>query len=401
MSSNDAIAYVVDGFPALSQTFVQNELRELAKLGIHPRVFSLYDPHGRDPEADDLPYTRLRSPSADPIAFLLTLARVTWRRPGAVARATALALARPSRLQLHALGRAIFLFDALGSWRPVRLHAHFARVSASTAMLAAAGLRCRFSFTAHANDIFQGPLDIERKLRRADLVVTVCEYNRRRIEAEWPGLASDLVIIPCGVQVDRFVRSRPYRRDPFTIVAVSRLVEKKGFDDLIRACGVLRDRGVEFQARILGDGNQRAKLEALISELRLGALVHLEGAKRPAEIRDALEDASVFCLPCVIAADGDLDSEPVVVKEALAMQVPCVVTDEVGNPEMVDETVGRLVPVHDPDALAAALAEVAVLPVDELRAMGEAGRRRVEVEFSLAQLAAELAASWQRVESAG
>ncbi|MDQ1402382.1 MAG: hypothetical protein QOG03_698 [Actinomycetota bacterium] len=396
-----SIAYVVDGFPVLSQTFIQNELRELARLGIRPHVFSLYDPTGLDASAGDLAFTRLLSPTKHPGAFIRAAARVARRRPGGLGRTIALALRRPSRLQLHALGRAIVLIDALGSSPPARLHAHFARASASTALLAAAGLRCRFSFTAHANDIFQGPFDVERKLQRADLVVTVCQYNRRRIEAQWPGLARRLVVIPCGVQVDRFRRHHPYRRDPFTIVGVSRLEEKKAFDDLVRACARLRDGGLAFRCRIIGEGTQRPLLERLIAELDLGALVTLEGAMTQDEIREVLEEASVFCLPCVVASNGDLDSQPVVVKEALAMEIPCVVTDEVGNPEMVDAEVGRLVPTRDPAALADALLTVSRLPEAELLVMGRAARKRVEERFSLAQLAAELAASWAESEGAG
>src|SRR5439155_8134350 len=137
------------------------------------------------------------------------------------------------------------LLDAVGGERLGRVHAHFAKMSASTAMLVAAALGARFSFTAHANDLFQWPFDVPRKLRRADVTITVCEYNRRRVVERW-GEVGNVVIVPCGVQPDRFRRTTPYHRDPFTILAESRLVVKKGFDDLIRACGHLRAVGVSF-----------------------------------------------------------------------------------------------------------------------------------------------------------
>jgi glycosyltransferase involved in cell wall biosynthesis len=386
------IAYICDGFPALSQTFVQNELRELHRRGIEPRVFALYRPDGPDPTAGDLAFTRLPSIRESP-AFAGALVRVVRRRPLGFMRMVALAAARPSRYQLHCLGRAVRLLDALGADSPERLHAHFARGSASTAMLAAAALGCPFSFTAHANDIFQAPFDVARKLRRADVTITVCEYNRGRIEAMWPGLGR-VVIVPCGVRPEQFRRGSPYRSRPFTVVAVSRLVEKKGFDVLVEACSRLRDDGLDFTCRIVGEGPERPRLETLVRHHHLETVVALEGAMTADGIRAALEEASVFVLPNVIAVDGDLDSQPVVTKEAMAMEVPVVTTDEVGNPEIVDSAVGRLVPVHDPAALAGAITELAVLDDGALRAMGEAGRRRIEEKLDLTRLVDDLVAAW-------
>lgn len=386
------VAYVCDGFPALSQSFVQNEVRELRALGREPRIFHLYDPDGPDPTAGDLPHTRLPSVRDEP-SFAGALLRVARRSPRGLARAVGLAMARPSRYQFHCLGRAVRLLDALGGDTPDRIHAHFARGSASTAMLAAAALGSRFSFTAHANDIFQRPFDVPRKLRRADVTVTVCDYNRRRIEASWPGLGR-LTIIPCGVQPQHFARATPYRNRPFRILSVGRLVEKKGFVDLVDACALLRDRGVRFDCEIIGEGPERRTLEGRIERHGLASVVRLAGAKTATEIRDSLEQATVFCLPCVIASDGDLDSQPVVTKEAMAMEVPVVTTDEVGNPEMVDETVGRLVPPRDPRSLADALGELAALDRDELAAMGRAGRRRVEERFDLRVQVRRLLQAW-------
>jgi colanic acid/amylovoran biosynthesis glycosyltransferase len=107
-------------------------------------------------------------------------------------------------------------------------------------------------------------------------------------------------------------------------------------------------------------------------------------------VRAALEEACVFSLPCRVAPDGDRDSQPLVVKEAMAMGLPVVGTAEVAMPEMVDESNGRLVPPEDIDALADALAQLAALDEDDLRALGEAGRRRVEAEFRLDEATARL-----------
>jgi len=353
-------------------------------------VFALYPHADLDTDAGDLDFTPLASSGRTPRAFAGALGRALTHHPLLFARMLAVALRRPTRLQLHSLAKAVLLADALGWQRPPRVHAHFARASASTAMLVAAGLGVPFSFTAHALDIFHKPFDVPRKLRRADITVTVCEYNRRYIAEHWPSLGN-VVVVPCGVDPDAFRRKQVYRRDPFTVAAVGRLVEKKGFADLIRACAILRDRSVDITCRVLGSGPEQSLLEGLVAEHRLEDVVRLEGSVPAAVVRAALESATVFCLPAIVAADGDRDSQPVVIKEAMAMELPVVGTDEVGIPEMVDDSTGRLVPPRDPIALADALEAMVKLDENELSAMGQRGRSRVEQRFALGDLVRRLA----------
>jgi glycosyltransferase involved in cell wall biosynthesis len=151
-------------------------------------------------------------------------------------------------------------------------------------------------------------------------------------------------------------------------VAVGRLVEKKGFRHLVEAAGELP--GVSFT--IVGAGPLEAELRALA-----GDRVDLVGARGPEEVRELLESAHLLAMPCVVAADGDRDSMPVVVKEALAMEVPVVASDEVGLPELVRPEWGRLVRPGDSRALAAAIRELLALPAQERAAMGRAGRAHV------------------------
>jgi glycosyltransferase involved in cell wall biosynthesis len=114
-----------------------------------------------------------------------------------------------------------------------------------------------------------------------------------------------------------------------------------------------------------------------VARLGLEGAVELVGARTHEEVRELLESAAVLAMPCVVSADGDRDTMPVVVKEALAMEVPVVASDEVGLPEVVREHWGRLVPPGDSTALAAALGELLDLPVETRAAMGRAGREFV------------------------
>jgi glycosyltransferase involved in cell wall biosynthesis len=166
-------------------------------------------------------------------------------------------------------------------------------------------------------------------------------------------------------------------------VAVARLIEKKGLPDLIAAAARLQRRGVEAQVRIVGDGPQREELRTLMHELGTDGSVELLGPRDPVEVHAILEAADLLVMPCVVAANGDRDTMPVVVKEALAMELPVVATDEVGLPEMVKPRWGRLVPPRSPDALADAIEEMLAMSPDTRAEMGRAGREFVLAECNL------------------
>jgi glycosyltransferase involved in cell wall biosynthesis len=188
-----------------------------------------------------------------------------------------------------------------------------------------------------------------------------------------PRAARRLHKIVMGVDPQQFKRTRPYPGGR-TVVAVGRLIEKKGFAYLIEAARLLPDVDV----KIAGDGILRTQLERTAPPN-----VELLGPLPPAQIRELLETADLLALPCVVASDGDRDSMPVVVKEALAMEIPVVGSDEVGMPEMVHDGWGKLVPPRDSPALAAAIAELLALPAHERAAMGRRGREYVLHNFSV------------------
>jgi glycosyltransferase involved in cell wall biosynthesis len=179
-----------------------------------------------------------------------------------------------------------------------------------------------------------------------------------------------------GVDVDKFRRRTPYP-EAATVVAIGRLVEKKGFIDLVRAAADPALAGCLDEVVIVGYGPLRNELVAEADRLGVRDRVRFTGALEPEAVRDVLERAAVLAVPCVVAEDGDRDSMPVVAKEALAMEIPVVATEEVGLPELIRPDFGRLVPPSDPAALGAALAELLELTPAQRQAMGQAGRRFV------------------------
>jgi glycosyltransferase involved in cell wall biosynthesis len=235
---------------------------------------------------------------------------------------------------------------------------------------------------------------LAEKMRYAKYVMVTAEYTTDFLSREYPEIAREKYKkIIMGVDPSQFTAAANDKKShpTFDIIAVARLEEKKGLPDLIDALALVRQAGIDANLRIIGEGQLRASLQEKIAALQLADACRLEGALPPPQVRQALEHADVFCLPCVVARDGDRDSMPVSIKEAMAMEMPVVATTEVAIPEMVKEGAGILVPPFSPAALAEALIKVQQVGAAARREMGKIGRRIIETEFSIKQETAKLA----------
>jgi colanic acid/amylovoran biosynthesis glycosyltransferase len=388
------IALLVDQFPELSETFIAAEAHELCRLGHDVRVESIRRaPHPNEAAAAGLEVVyrqdddraRVLRDSAwlaarHPAAVVRDLrGRARWRREEPVEPLRRLA---PAARRLHRFGAE-------------HLHAHFAAGAALDAMRLAAVLGLPYSVMTHGYDIFQSPRNLAEKHARAAFAATACEYSARYLRKRLGLAAGEPQVIVVGVDGERFRRRTPHPAGG-TVLAVGRLVEKKGFAHLIEAARLLADDPAFDRALIVGDGPLREELTALAR----GAPVELLGPRTPDEIRELLEEAAVVAVPCVVAADGDRDTMPVIAKEALAMEVPVVASDEVGLPEIVQPPWGRLVPPGDAGALADALRELLALPPERRAELGRAGREHVLAAASLSHETARLAGWVERARQA-
>ncbi len=388
------VAYILGRFPVVSETFVAGEIRAMEALGHEVRIFAL----GEGDESGRALLGGLH-------ASVSVMSREGRAR--AALRIVAHALARPRRTaagvvrsaRAGGLGEVKRFLRALSwAWDPwlssaQGIHAHFASEPARVAHRLHLATGVPFGVTGHATDLFPVAPDVGERLKEASWVVTVCEYNRAALVEALPWIdATRLHVVPCGVDAERFRRAPGSPRQAGRVVAVGRLVAKKGFADLVEASRLLSERGLDHQMRICGDGPLRAELERAIHAAGLDAYVRLLGALDHEAVRDEIERATVLALPAVIAADGDRDSMPLVLKEAMSLEVPVVGTRVAGLPEAIDEHCGRLVAPHDPAALAAALSELLSLDAEAVGEIGRRGRARVLGEFRIDRLTARFAA---------
>jgi glycosyltransferase involved in cell wall biosynthesis len=345
------IAYIVNVFPKLSETFIANELAELHGRGIELRVLSLRPP-ADGPRHRFIDDTGLES--------------LTCREPGAFE-------------------------SVLREFQPELLHAHFATEPADAARHWSQRLGVPFTFTAHGYDIHRKPpADFAARATAAHALVTVSEANRRHIIESFGVPSEHIRVIPCGVDTAKF---RPCERSaglPF-IVCVARHVKVKNLGLLLDACALLRDRGVVFKCVSVGDGPCRSELEARHARLRLGDCVEFVGAQEQRGVLAWWQRADIAVLT------SHDEGMPVSLTEAAACGVPVVATAVGGVPELIEHGItGFLSPPEDAAAFAEALEKLVKDPARRA-AMGTAGRQRAVEKFSLARQVDALLSLWSEV----
>lgn len=389
------ILYISSRLPSRSETFVYHEFLALQAEGVSVMGASVHAPQSGlgDERLEQMaqnvvpvygsgPFRLLRDAACEllrhPVRGLSTLCRSITdalsacgyspvRRAKLVWQAVA-ALALARRVRPHGV---------------THIHAHMAHVPTTIAMYCAMQLGTGFSFTGHAADLFPQRTLLETKLRRANFVACISHWHRRFYQERVPGLTdSQLPIVRCGVTLA--TADSKNQNTPPVIMAVGRLIPKKGFQTLVKAMSILRQQYQQpVECHIVGDGPQQDTLAALIRELNVQDSVKLLGAKSNLEIREILPQAAMFVLPCQIdPGAGDRDGIPVALMEAMASHL-CVIT---GRLEPIDELVkdgetGLLIEPGNETQLAAAMQSL--LSDDNRRTqLATQGRDWVHQEFS-------------------
>jgi glycosyltransferase involved in cell wall biosynthesis len=396
-------------FPRLSETFILNEVLELERQGLDLRVYSLNEPQEpvrhrlagqvRSP-IQYLPYPLLPALHRYAFAHLQLLAR----HPVGYTLTLIAALCSLDGDLLERFVQAGFLAGLMRRDGVRHLHAGFVHYPGSVAWIVHRITGSTFSLATHAKDMVHSPPGLLRKkLAEAEVVFTCTQFNVPVLEARAaPAGIRCLRRIYHGADLERFPYEPGAPLDPPLILAVGRLVEKKGLDHLISACQLLAERGRRFQCRIVaGSRDLWAELSSQILRLDLAERVVLVGPLDQDEVRRWYRSASVFALPCVVAEDGDRDGIPNVLVEAAATGVPIVTTSVGGIPELVrDGETGLVVPPRDRGALAGALERVLDSP-ELARHLRERARSRVEEYFDLRRNAVLVAREFRALSGPG
>ena len=397
------VAVVVKGYPRLSETFIAQEILALERRGLDLVIVSLRRPTDRFTHPI---HAEIRSPVHYLPEYLheapgrvLRAWRTARRLPGyARARSTWLAdLARDrTRNRVRRFGQALVLASELGSIGSI--HAHFLHTPASVARYASALLGIGWSFSAHAKDVWTTPAWEKReKLADARFGVTCTRVNLDHLTALAPS-PDTVELVYHGLDLGRFparVLERPPRdgsdpSHPVKILSVGRLVEKKGFDDLLGALAMVPP-ALSWTLDVVGGGGLDAELRRQATALGIGDRVRWHGSLPHDRVVELFAGADLFTLASRVGADGDRDGLPNVLMEAQLLGAACVATRVSATPELIEHGVnGLLVPPRNPAALASAIECAMTAPGLRAR-LADAGRRAVTTRFSFEAGAARVA----------
>jgi glycosyltransferase involved in cell wall biosynthesis len=389
------VAFILKGYPRLSETFIAQEIAALERLDLHILVVSLRKPTDSRRHAvhDEIRAAVLYLPEyllLEPLRVLRSWMQI--RRSPNYKTAFSLWLKDlrrdPTPNRIRRFGQALVLAAELPP--EVRhLHAHFLHTPASVARYTAALLGLTWTGSAHAKDIWTTPeWEKREKLASCEWLVTCTRINLDHLAALAPPGKVELVYH--GVDLKKFpirarsgaIRDGSSPADPVLILSVGRLVEKKGTEVLLQALARIRP-DLHWRFVHVGGGPLRKRLERLASSLGIAERVQWRGALTQDNVLDQYRAADVFALASRVAADGDRDGLPNVLAEAQSQALACVATRVSAIPELVrDGQTGLLVAENDPAALARALEALITNPARR-RELGHAGQARVAQGFAL------------------
>ena len=426
-STNGTVAYILKGYPRLSEIFITSEIYRLEQLGlklclavIKPGdeittggIFKRIQSRPNYlPQTSSLSQTTLRAWLDLHLKdFQPALRNVTRQNPIGVMHAAAAAFSQsvrarrafvswPRKVYLKEFLQAVWISNLLFETDDVRhIHAHFCHGATTVAWLVSLITGLPFSFTAHAKDIYCESLNpaglLRRKMRAARFVITCTDANREHLLKVEP--TADVRCIYHGLNaefVDLLADSAnaPEKKGRLRALGVGRLVPKKGFDVLVEASSILKSRGLNFETVIVGEhGEHESELRNQIAARGLKDNIRFTGPLEQARLYSEYQNADIFCLPCRVLENGDRDGLPNVLMEAMACGLPVITTPVSGIPEIIkDGHNGALVPPNDAEALANAIQRISS---DRLlaRNLGRAGRLTVLERFDGNSTALELA----------
>lgn len=403
------LAYVLKGYPRISETFISNEILLLEKLGFSMHLFPMRKP--REPfthasvkeikaEVSYLPteitenFIQLLIPNIllaarCPVQYLKTLKLAAKSNP-----TNKLATLK------HLLQAGFMSYYHLTKGSKIgHLHGHFAHSPTSVTRFAASFSNLPYSFTAHAKDIYTSKKEkLRQRIEEAEFVITCTKHNQEYLEQLQEKRTTPIYCIYHGIDLELFhgETEKKMQQSGYNIFTVARLTAKKGLPTIYKALSLLKQRGVAFRHTLIGDGDDRQQILDLIEQLDLADCCKWLGTQTHEEVLKYFTQSDLFVLGCEIASNGDRDGIPNVLVESLAMGVPALSTHVSAIPEiLINEKTGLTVSPRNPQEMADAMERL--LTEHSLRdKLTQAGKEHVRNNFDNRKLIKELAAIFKK-----
>ncbi|MDA1323450.1 MAG: glycosyltransferase family 4 protein [Proteobacteria bacterium] len=402
-----AVAFVLKGYPRLSETFIAQEILGLERAGLDIRLVSLRHPTD---SATHPVHSEIKAPVCYLPEYLHQEPRRVWRGIRTAARLPGWGQARrvwlrdlrrdPTPNRIRRFGQAAVLAAELPD-DVDQLHAHFIHTPASVTRYAAIMRGIGWSVSAHAKDIWTSPdCELREKLADCRWAVTCSKSAYDYLRARSDNTES-LALVYHGLDLTRFTEPAGARAnrdgsqmdDPVRLLTVGRAVEKKGHDILIAALAAL-PKDLSWRWVHIGGGGLLKQLKRQADAAGINSRIDWLGSLPQEKVLEHYRSSDLFVLANRIAGDGDRDGLPNVLLEAQSQGLACVASEISGVPELIKEGInGRLVPANDPDCLTAILRELIVDP-QKRNLLGAAGRHTVAEHFSFDTAIGRLAAKF-------
>ena len=393
MKTNDKqqahVLFLVNRLYEWSQNFITRELTELNKMDlkmtIGARDILERDDLNKDEKKLKEKYFNIKENPFAP-SYLFNHLIIAITRPIKYLKTWGTLFSLKHKLSKFPRGIVCF-FRAAGIAKEIEkkginlIHAHFLTAPGETALYLSKLTGIPFGGTAYAMDLYVDNTGLKGKLKHAKYINGTTNYNERFMANLISKNKEKALTLYYGIHTSEKL-APPIPHERFTFLAVGRLVQKKGFEYLIEACHILKEKGFGFYCEIVGKGPLEEKLNAQIKELNLTVQVAITGYVPPNELFKKYRSGDILVAPCVIADNGDVDGLPNVCLEAMNFGLPVISTTISGIPEGVEEGKnGWLIPPNDSQALADAMDKA--LQTNDLTKMREASFKMVCKKFDV------------------
>ncbi|SFB88974.1 glycosyltransferase family 4 protein [Pseudoalteromonas denitrificans] len=390
------IAYVLSSYPVLSETFVSTEMRAMEACGheVQPIAFNHYEGEFQEQDTDLKDRTLFLSDYSKSIA-LKALPAIGI----GIGKAIKFALLQKGISFYSLVGNALKLAYLAKRTHCTHFHAHFCQGAAATAIVAARLCGATVSFVGHGYDVYATPQDLPLKLASVDFAIAVCKDMVSDFKELSPKVNVSLVY--CGIEPNRFKPTHIHNnRHEFVLnliefkefkafqkkfgkkdkkgklLFIGRLCETKGLFTLLAALRLI-PKEHRPQLDLVGDGVLREQLIEYVKKNKLSQFVNFLGAKQSSWFIESSKNYDAMVAPFELASNGDRDTGPVVVKEAMALKLPVITTYFMGCNEFLTRSTGLRVPPKDPIKLASMIKQFYRMPVFDVLCMKNNAYKRV------------------------